>query len=267
MSDYLQQLERLGQLLSAGVLTDEEFKAEKARILSQHSAETPSGISEAPHWLSRKSAIAVAAISIVVLSGAYGLFAFRGGTADNDAAVEKGGTVKTEQTAQESAALDSLGVRDLAACEGNDALVSVLTRLREAGSSEQSTGKVIAVDPTNALVDVQSSTTKVGSIDVMIAEAAISRQVSGMQLRAISSLAWRGGEGFRLTFNEPVEVVMKALATNGLQLESGRKQLLSAGTYALLTNQGSFASLTCLKSEGDTPAHPVAEDGEEHTDV
>ena len=267
MSDYLQQLERLGQLLERGILTEEEFKAEKARILGQQTVPISDNHDRKPWWQSRKVAIVCSSAMVAVLGVGLGLSALPQRQKYSDASATSPSAKKDSSAAMEGSAETKLGFEDLRSCEPNEALASVLRRLREAGGSTNPAKKVIEVGALNKMVDVQSAEFKAGAADITVAEAALSDEVLGLKLRSVATLSWSGGEGFRLTFADRSKTAAQALAAAGLRLEGGLKQSSSPGKYALLTDQKTFSSLTCVKADAPTPGTSDKPNPEEDFDA
>jgi hypothetical protein len=178
MADWIEQLERLTQLHKAGALTDEEFAAQKARVLAKADAPdvpaaaapvTPEVPPEVPGWESityseeparrsgMKWALLALPVALVLAGAAWFGSTLVGGKADPELS---GGAIATpvasdaalasaapSEEAQMPAALDgSLTYANPGECEAGKTLEAIYAKLHSAGDLGSGKGITVTLD-------------------------------------------------------------------------------------------------------------------------
>ncbi|MCC6924541.1 SHOCT domain-containing protein [Novosphingobium sp.] len=239
MSDWIEQLERLTALHKAGALTDEEFAAQKARLLEARDAApaappppadwdaAPAAAGGVPKWL------LIGAPALLVLAGAawFGS-SLVGGGPDPDLAAGPSGAASDGAVAVATpseappmpVALDgSLKFSSPSLCEASGALEAIYKKLDTAGELGSGKGITIKLDAwDNPLpISAKSSTDKDGietrDAGLKFPEATTWHGLKLSRLTTQTVIVPDSDGGYTRTVNflEPADKVQKTLARLG----------------------------------------------------
>jgi len=243
MSDWIEQLERLNALHKSGALTEEEFAAQKAKLLEakdQAAAATPAPVAAAsePEWEAGAAATgglpkwALIGVPVaLVLAGAawFGSHLIGGGpdpeisasASASDAAVA---LATPSEAAPMPVALDgSLKFTSPSQCEAGGALEAIYKKLDAAGELGSGKGMTVKLDAwdTPLALTAKTSTDKDGvetrDASVKFPEATTWHGLKLSRLTTQTVIVPEADGGYTRTVNflEPADKVQKALARLG----------------------------------------------------
>jgi hypothetical protein len=260
MENWYEALEQLARLRERGVLTDEEFAAEKARILSRrevpdrpaaHSDAAPSWWSANVKWLGGGIAAAV------VLGSGLAYLATRdiGGSGSLSRAEAHRPAAKTAVAAmvplKPDAAVDTaFTFASAAKCEPSgdlDKLVRAMQVLRPgegdpAGIALESLGVTL-------MPQVRRVQPKADGPAAIVAEAQVDGRWQGLHLAAVRTTTWESAPltVFQLRFREPVTQAETPLKRAGFATAHvGTLRLVGGGSAAGIETVSGGSALTCV---------------------
>jgi hypothetical protein len=265
--DRFEKLEKLGALRSAGILSDEEFAAEKRRILGEpesagHGQPAEPSYTEAPQaepwWKARRRLLALVAgalvlgvlFSILVTLDIFGR--------DSSKIGERSASAKPEGTQSEAsqAASADLAFDKPSDCRPGGALRQVLEKLNSLapGAEAESPIEVPGLDV--PIVPRVESVGGGGAGQAVAAQLAISAPWQGLTITHLRTVRWPGGTAsIQLRFAENAATAHRTLKAAGFPLAKvGEVQSVpSDGRQVLigLEEVPEGAALTCVSKAAD----------------
>ncbi|MEQ7873096.1 SHOCT domain-containing protein [Sphingomonas sp. ASV193] len=194
MTDHIESLQRLATLHKDGVLSEEEFANEKARILKQMS-ESGSDGTVSSIWKDRR--LPFVAIAIVA-----GLVV---GVTVWDSVVNRSKSPPSESDKPISRKLvqqGEIGFTDLTSCEPNETLAGLLAKLK-AGDGSGAVANLITIPGTDRQVEPSSRSIgdKAGTV---VRALPLGLTWHNLELRQLRALDWNDGRAIQLDFANPI---------------------------------------------------------------
>lgn len=244
MDSYLEALEKLGRLLDAGVLTKEEFEAEKRHLLNSRRVDHQVDARPSrPRW--QNPLVIIAVIAGILAASVLGFFLVR------DISNAKSETNAVQPSASKKGLSTDLSVTfaDAGNCEPGPSLSNLLSRIREGGRADEGSDlRLISLTGDPNPVEVQSAVRSFGQQQVTLARLPVQSEWQGLHITEVGTMEWDQGTGFQLRFEEAPEVAARTLQQAGFKVKEAGKPIENLGTFAAIENTSGGATLTCMKS-------------------
>ncbi|HEY0414567.1 MAG TPA: SHOCT domain-containing protein [Allosphingosinicella sp.] len=276
MDNWIEALEKLAGLKDKGVLTDEEFSAQKAEILRRQHTAPPAPTEEAagtPSWRTRMrgrplllAGVGVAGALVIGALIAWSIttdiqsLKGSGGSADSNSSK----TAAADAVVTESTNLDSFirfaAAQTCAPDGGLATLLRVLSTLPASDSAE--VGEPVPLEGLHASLQplVGQLSPKADGSRVTVAELPLLGTWHSLHVRGIRTAVWQdsGFTSFQIRFAEPVGDVGPVLRRLGFALGGpGRlkySQAKGEGAVAGIEQQAQGSALTCARGYPSEPA-------------
>lgn len=252
MTSYLEDLERLGRLRDQRVLSDEEFEAEKVRILNAHNIAG----SNPPDWRSKLTRPVVwgpiAAMCLLGFAAFFGITSATGAgsLADNGQDAPR----KLPQTPSSDVRLSSiLNFTVPSQCEPGEELKVLIDDMRslEPGASKSTPG--LSVGDATVRPLVQRIAMKAGR-SATISQLSAPGSLAGLKVTGIRTSRFDGSQLFttQIRFAESPDKVLRVLNGEGFDLSKvGDLKTVEVENGALMMGVEGIAggsALTCARA-------------------
>jgi len=259
METYLEALERLGKLLDAGVLTKEEFDAEKAHLL--HTRPGGEGIEEPRSKQRLVQYIAASSIIALLIGGGVSYLLLRNNVESSEATQVNAASSHVSQSS--GAPLEgelAITFADGSKCEPGTSLADFLTKIRDAASSDEGSDlRLIRLAGNPNPVEVHSSVRNFGPQQIRLGSLPVTQTWQGLHLTEMRTADWDGGSGFQLRFAASPESLLRVAESAGLPIKALDKPATNAGIFAAIEKSPGGAILTCMKSSKSGQASAAAD--------
>jgi len=260
MENWYEALEQLARLRERGVLTDEEFAAEKGRILSRRDAPTHAASQEVQtrswgpanlKWLGGGVAAAV------VLGGALAYLATRDLDGRGSSAHAQGHPPSVKEAVASAAPLKPDTVVDgsftfssAAKCDASGELAKLVSAMQLLRPDDANPGAV-TLDSLRASLtpQVRRVQPKADGPAAIVAEAQVYGRWQGLHLVSVRTTTWESAPltVFQLRFREPVPQAQASLKRAGFTTARvGALRLVGNGSAAGLETVPGGSALTCV---------------------
>jgi hypothetical protein len=246
MSDNLEKLERLANLFERGVLSKEEFEAQKLRLLGRsESLDSPLD------KLSRhKAIIGGSALLFLIVVASVVVFAK---SQHDEVRARIGGSGES----QGEMILDAeVQFQDAKTCEPGDGLRELMGRMMDATKAVSgSTDSLVRVAGIRNPLEVRSRDLPSGSRRVKIASIPLKGMWQGLSMTELRTLQWSDGkiESVQLRFREPIREIEHVAKQLGFTLGAAKEDQ-DARVIAGVEPDSAGGMLTCtwLTKQDDT---------------
>lgn len=238
----LEELEKLGALFEAKLLTEEEFQAEKQRLLAlqQKAHGRDSDARRA------RSAVLIATGLVAATLGGASSYFFIHERSVSPRVMSSSADQSTQSEAVEQHTVQPLSItfKDITHCEPGPDFAQFLTMLREAASDQVNGGQPGSTPPPNTRTTVRNF----GQQQVRLAAARVATNWHALPVREVRTAEWDAGNGFQIEFGVDPITLIRTLKEEGLTLDAVGKPSKVDGQYSAVERVPQGAMLTCMKA-------------------
>ena len=259
----MEALERLGRLLDAGVLTKEEFDAEKGHLLQTRAPRRE--YAETTHRTFPKKYLLFGSIAAAVCIAAAAFYLILKDIGKPEQGQKIGVSSSSESHAENASDTSTVSITfaDASRCEPGPSFLDLLTRLKEAGAAENGSElRLMHLAGTPDPVEVQSAVQSFGDQQVRLSRLLLSTEWKGLRVTEVRTTEWDEGAGFQLRFASSPENVVRALRSSGFPVKELSTAATANGFFVGVERSGIGSTLTCIKS-GKADQSPVADEIEQ----
>jgi hypothetical protein len=247
VSDYIDSLERLAGLFQKGILSKEEFDAEKAKLLSNSRDDTSKERKFLAKAFDTRQKRIVALAGLAILCGlALGAVVWKDITADAATQNELSASAP-EANRQPDPVSPIIDFADLSGCKPGQNLAGLLGRIRESAAATRSGDQVVYLAGTAKAAGVGSHTDNSVGRTVQLAGIRISTRWLGLNVTQLKALDFSDGSGVEIDIAEAPQQVAQVLAMNGVpELLAGKIHEESSALHAVEGYGGGGSAYTCI---------------------
>lgn len=233
--------------MDAGVLTREEFEAEKAYLLKNKVSRDD--LEERAPKRRLVTYIALASI-LSILVGASITYVYSSFVGSDEAAIPDFRSARNRENAAPTVSDVSITFADTSKCEPGPGLADLLSQVKVAGAAEDGSDlRLMHLTGVSSPVEVDSAIRNFGQQQVRLARLPISATWMGHRITEVRTMEWDEGSGFQLRFESPPENLLRTLKQETFPIEAEDVPSTVEGVFVGIEKSGRGAILNCMKSK------------------